>query len=228
MRERVAITGTEPTLRFTHPLDLPCSAPQVVDSHRGAVLRAEASLSLSDRGPNLALDSAVELLERLGARVGSRGREGGRARATFEGGGVVLEGSSWPAAAVVHAAAHAAVHPAFPLHGIEFVQAFVAALGAELGPSAAEAHAVAFEDAGVHSTPSIRSWRVRRAVTGAIWKERGVLARVVCDDPPEDLVCQLLELRGEEILVRTAECVRAIPLERCRYFACAHSEARVR
>lgn len=208
----------------TDPMLLPPEAPTISDFQRAKVLRAEAELSSSE--PAAARDAveeaAAEATELGGGSVTVEWGEAGRGstyRKLSESQGLIIveEGASMHS--VLRSTSHHLVHPVFPPHGVEWVRAFLASLERHLGPEVRRAYERAYEDLEVHSDPSVRIKRVRKSALGAVNKERGVLARVVADDGPESVICQLLELLDDALLITNHRGERRLDLSRLRYLS---------
>lgn len=121
---------------------------------------------------------------------------------------------------VAHEASHHLVDPVFPTHGVEWVNAFLRLLKAHCGAEVVNTYVDQFDGAGVHRTTEWQLGRVKKNARGKTNKERGAVARVVMDGPPESVVCQLLEMHESGLVVLGVNGEEVLPFERVRYLAC--------
>lgn len=211
----------------TDPFRLQPTPPTVDDTQRSAVLAAEATAKAA-LGPWPATESAVlEVVEDVtrGGRPLTVHHEGDGAGVEYwraQGLLVVEAGASL--FDVVHEASHHAVDAVFPAHGVEWVNRFLRALRSHCGGEVADTYLSAFDEVNVHRTVDWQLHRVKKTARGKTNKERGAVARVVMDGPPEQVVCQLLEMRSPGLLVLGVDGEELLPFERVRYLACVTTD----
>lgn len=201
-------------------LDLPFHPPTISDSQKSQVTRAEAdAASTFDPAPAQPL-----VVEEVCAAFGPGGpgplavRRGAEVTAYRRGRPLDLrDGATLPE--LLHHVAHHATHPVFPPHGVEWAAEFLAQLERWLGPAYSAAYRNAFEEHGVHFTPEPRISMSRKRAKFSVNKEHGVLCRIVVDDPPEDLIVQLLSVDAGGFLVVDDHGERYLPNDRLRYFS---------
>lgn len=208
----------------TAPMDLPAEAPTISDAQRSRVIAAERVLEREHgaAGVDAARDVVGEVtaaadVEALTVQVvdGSAAVEYRRRDA------VLLVGEEATLPAILHELAHHLTHPAFPAHGAEWAANFLALVERFLSVDHAHAYRFEFDRRNVHHEPGIRIHRVRKGATGAVNKESGVLAKLVVDDPPESMLCQILAVDRGGLKVRTREGERYLENERLRYVSYA-------
>jgi hypothetical protein len=120
---------------------------------------------------------------------------------------------------VLHAAAHHLTHPVFPPHGAEWAAAYLTLLERWCGVGISAAMREEFDSRDVHHTVEQRLKRVR-----LVNVPRGILAKVVLDDPPEAVICQLLSVEHSTITISNDAGVANLPTERARYISHAPVE----
>jgi hypothetical protein len=212
----------EEQLLPTRPCDLPgLPPPPISDWQRNKVIAAEDEVA-AGLGRVGAAEAAA--LARRAAEVAGLPEpvvsidEGAPWRVGHRGGAVELAGLAWAPTDVLHAVAHSGIPDAFPPHGAEFAAALVG-LCERLCPEAAGPLAAAMDARGVHRDARERVARARRTAVYATGKESGVLSRIVLDGPPEVVVAQLYGVGDQQLMVRDADGVREVALERLRYFS---------
>lgn len=207
-------TPTEPTALPAEP------PPQIADSERRRIVEAEDAVARHfDR---LTFGAARDFVRGAAVGVGLRdpavrAAPGGWHVHASDDGAVLLGGESWPTIDLLHAVAHLAVPPVFPAHGVEFVNSLIA-LVQRHAPQGAELLVAELDRRRVTRDPAARAANVRRRAVYAVGKEVGALVRVVLDGPPEEHVCQLLEVGKTGLLVRRAGDPYELEMERLRYF----------
>lgn len=204
----------------TAPMDLPAEAPAISDAQRSRVLAAERALERehSPAGVDAARDAVDEVTAAAGVDAltvqavdGTAAVEYRRSSATL----LVGTGATMPA--ILHELAHHLTDATFPAHGAEWAANFLALIERFLSVEHGHAYRAEFDHRSVHYDPAIRIHRVRKGATGAVNKERGVLARLVVDDPPESFLCQILAVDRGGLSVRTPAGERYLENERLRY-----------
>jgi len=207
---------------------LPPEAPSISDFQRSKVLSAEASIS-GDSPP-----APTGLAEEACARASELGG-GLLSLEQVDGADVVyvresdnrsrLEvGREAAAHALLRGSSHHLVHPVFPPHGVEWVSRFLGSLRAHGDDDAALEYEAAYRELEVHTDPAVRVRRARKSALGAVNKERGVLARIIADDRPESVVCQMLEVADGALRIYDSSGERSVDLPRLRYLAYRLSE----
>lgn len=209
-------------MRATDPLLLPPEAPTISDAQRARVLAAEASVASAPAG----LVWARRTVERvtIGADVASLAVQLAEATSYDRGRSLLELSQQATKAAVLHQLAHHLTSPTFPSHGVEWVGHFLGLAERYVGVAAAREYRAAFEREQVHSEVADRVRRVRKSAIGVANKECGALTRLIVDDPPEDIVCQLLSVDRAGLLIRTVGGDLHVPNERLRYASHSLSE----
>lgn len=127
-------------------------------------------------------------------------------------------GAAATAPAVLHELAHHLTSPVFPSHGIEWIGSFLALIERFICVDLAREYRAEFESRkDIHTTAKDRIEVVRKRVRGNCNREPGVLTRLVIDNPPEQLLGQLLEVTREGLRMRTISGERTIANEQLRY-----------
>lgn len=211
----------------TDPFRLQPAAPTVDDTQRSAVLRAEEAAKAALE-PWPAVEGAVlEVVEDVtrDGRPLTLSREGdGEGVEYWRHQGLLVVEAGASMFDVVHEASHHLVDGVFPTHGVEWVNAFLRLLRSHCGAEVADAYVREFDTANVHRTVEWQLYRVRKTARGKTNKERGAVARVVMDGPPQQVVCQLLEMHDSGLLVLNEEGEELLPFERVRYLACVETD----
>lgn len=205
----------------TRPFDLPAVPPSIPDWQKKRVLEAEeAARARVQRG----LGSWVEDLQpELGITV--RMADGDAAEYWRSSETLVLGRQCHPMLAA-HEAAHHLVDPVFPLHGAEWAQVYLNLLRIHLGDEVRSVMAEEFEARQVHCSVDDRKRRVRKGAIFATNKEPGALARVILDEPPQELVCQLMRVVDDGVEVRDLGGEHVLDWDRMRYISYALLERR--
>lgn len=218
-------------MNTTRPMSLPFEVPSISDFQRSKVLKAEELIADGLRAATEAevYEIASDASERGGGLLSVEWGESGRGTSysslsESEGLIVVEEGANLHS--VARCAAQHLTHPVFPEHGVEWVQNFLETIDIHIGPKTTDLYRLAYDDLEVHTTPDVRIKRVRKSALGAVNKERGVLARIIADDGPEAIICQLLELADDQLIVLNAKGEQALDLSRLRYLAYRLTEPR--
>jgi hypothetical protein len=211
----------------TDPFRLQPSPPTVDDTQRSAVLRAEEA---AKRGltPWPATEAAVlEVVEdvtRDGRPLTVHHEGDGEGVEYWRSQGLLVVEAGASLFDVVHEAVHHATDPVFPTHGVEWVNGFLRVLRAHCGAEVADAYVSEFDGANVHRSVEWQLYRVKKTARGKTNKERGAVARVVLDGPPQQVVCQLLEMHDSGLLVLNADGEELLSFERVRYLACVETD----
>jgi hypothetical protein len=114
---------------------------------------------------------------------------------------------------VLHALTHHVVNPIFPEHGAEYARQLLVVLERFGSPDLAARMRAEFDAMQVHYDPAVRARRVRRSAVFAANNERGVLAELILDDPPEAILGPVQEVRGGILIIGDRE----VELDRARY-----------
>lgn len=208
----------------TAPMDLPAEAPTISDAQRSRVLAAERALECEHGAAGV--DAARDVVDEVTAAAGVEALtvqvvDGSTAVEYRRRSSQLLVGEEATLPAVLHELAHHLTDPTFPPHGAEWAANFLALVERFLSVDHAHSYRYEFERRSVHFEPGIRIHRVRKGATGAVNKERGVLARLVVDDPPESVLCQILAVDRGGLLARTRVGDRYFENERLRYVSYA-------
>lgn len=199
--------------------ELPVVPPRVPDKQRKQLLDAvrEAEVGTTAISPEEAVALATEFTSASGSKLSAVPAD--RTGFSYRRPGSLELGRNLTEITVLHAAAHHMTHPVFPNHGAEFCAVLLALVGRHLGQTEAESLRAAFKAHHVHCEIGRRTRRVKKSAVFATNREPGVLARLVLDEPPEELFCRMLEVRDDMIVVRDGRGDSEISLERCRYLS---------
>lgn len=193
--------------------------PKISDSQRSKVFSAEKQAEKLLRIGPADIDDVESIADLAGIEM-LIGGDGTGTRYFHDGHVEVGKAATLPG--FLHVIGHHLTPRIFPAHGVEWVQRFYGLL---------ETHtdylATYEEQFTVHSVRQTIDALRKRARKDAVYftnKECGCLGRVLLDDPPQDHVCQLVAVEGQELIVLDDEGEFSIDLERVRYVSASLSK----
>jgi hypothetical protein len=211
----------------TDPFRLQPTAPSIDDTQRSAVLRAEEAAKRGLKPWPMTEGAVLEVVEdvtRDGRPLTVHYEGDGEGVEYWRSQGLLVVEASASILDVVHEASHHAVDAVFPTHGVEWVNGFLRLLRSHCGAEVADAYLHEFDAANVHRTVEWQLYRLKKTARGKTNKERGAVARIIMDGPPQQVVCQLLEMHDSGLLVLNADGEEVLPFERVRYLACVETD----
>lgn len=196
----------------TDPLLLPPLSPKISDSQRAKVFAAEEHVESALSLPPASIgdiEVISDILE-IEPAVTNDGKQTGYWR-----GGRVEFGQQTTLPGYLHEAAHHLTPEIFPPHGIEWVANFYKLLGKYTDWH--DDYVRSFTEHKVRQTVEAALKRARKDAIYFANKERGCLARVVVDEPPQSFVCQLLDVEPDFVRLADDSGEFAVDVDRLRY-----------
>jgi hypothetical protein len=196
----------------TDPLLLPPISPKISDSQRAKVFAAEEDMEQRLELPPASAGD-IEVIADIVGVVPAITHDG--CKATYWRGGRVDIGRATTMPGYLHECAHHLTPLVFPPHGVEWVAHFFELLEKYAGVRGD--YEAAFTAHEVRQTVEACRVRARKDALYFSNKERGCLARVVVDAPPQSFICQLLDVEPDLLRVSDENGEFELDISRLRY-----------